>query len=790
MANSRIKGIVIEIDGNTTKLQDALKDVNKQVYGLNADLKDLNQALKLDPTNTQLLAQKQDVLQRAISETKNKLDTLKDAQKQMGDYNKLTDEQKSSYNALSKEIANTQNSLNKMNKELKETSKIDLSKVKDGLKKVGEVAATATKELLKVSAAVGTALAGVVAAGVKSYAQLEQNLGGIETLFKEDADLVIENAKRAAKEAGVSANEYMSGVASFSASLLQSLGGDTKKAADVADMAFKDMSDNANKFGTDMSSIQNAYQGFAKQNYTMLDNLKLGYGGTKTEMQRLLKDAEKFSGIKYDINNLSDVYQAIHIIQEEMGITGTTAEEAATTISGSFGTLKAELDNFLNGTGSPEALSEAVMNTLTNIGSAIEKLAPNILSGITQLVSTLLPQVVNIIINLAPQLLDAISNMIDNALNGVKNNTEGLKNTISTLMKKAIEFITINLPKIVEIAIIIIETLAEALIENLPMIIDSAITILLSIIDTITNNLDKIIILAIDLIITLATGLIDAIPKLVEKLPQIIISIVEALTSPEMLMKLVSVAPTMMLELAKALIESIPTLLTAVPDIIGQLLEDFIKWVQDTDFLQVGKDIVQAIIDGILSLVEEVKKAAGKVVDKIAGVFGESTDDAETWGKDMTSGLASGIKKGASKVLDATGLVGKGIKALLHFSRPDEGPLHDYEEWMPDFMKGLATGINKNAYLVQDAMQGLTSGMESTLGIDHIASDVNTAMGAINRGIETSLNPTINPNITMETNYRLMGLAMKEALQDMQIEMDDRELGRFVVKTVEQEVYN
>lgn len=266
-----IKGITIEIGGNTTKLEEALKGVNKQVYSLNTDLKNLNQALKLDPKNTELLAQKHDVLKRNIEATTEKLNTLKEAQRQMGDYNKLTDEQKTSYNKLSGEIAKSENALKGMNKELKESSKIDLGKLKDGLKKVGEVALDVSKKMLQVSAAVGTALAGFVAAGVKSYAELEQNLGGVETLFGDNANKVVENAKNAWKTAGVSANEYMADVTSFSASLLQSLGGDTAKAADVADMAFRDMSDNANKFGTDMQSIQNAYQGFAKQNYTMLD---------------------------------------------------------------------------------------------------------------------------------------------------------------------------------------------------------------------------------------------------------------------------------------------------------------------------------------------------------------------------------------------------------------------------------------------------------------------------------------------------------------------------------------
>ena len=189
----------------------------------------------------------------------------------MGAYNSLTEEQKENYRALSLEITKSQTALKKMNSELKTSTSVDLSKLKDGLKKVGDVTAEVTKKMMQVTAAVSGALAGLVTAGVKSYAKLEQNLGGVETLFGDSANKVVENAKKAFETAGVSANQYMEGVTSFSASLLQSLGGNTEKAADVADMAFMDMSDNANKFGTDMQSIQNAYQGFAKQNYTMLD---------------------------------------------------------------------------------------------------------------------------------------------------------------------------------------------------------------------------------------------------------------------------------------------------------------------------------------------------------------------------------------------------------------------------------------------------------------------------------------------------------------------------------------
>lgn len=216
----------------------------------------------------------------------------------------------------------------------------------------------------KLTTAITVPLAGAVTAVVKSYADMEQAIGGVETLFKGSAADVIANAETAYKRAGTSAVDYMEQVTSFSASLLQSVGGDTKEAARVADMAMVDMSDNANKFGTNIESIQNAYQGFAKQNYTMLDNLKLGYGGTKAEMERLLEDAEKLTGIKYDISNLNDVYEAIHVIQEEMGVTGTTALEATETISGSFGMAKAAISDFLANLGKPGADMEKFKNNM------------------------------------------------------------------------------------------------------------------------------------------------------------------------------------------------------------------------------------------------------------------------------------------------------------------------------------------------------------------------------------------------------------------------------------------
>ena len=299
-------------------------------------------------------------------------------------------------------------------------------------------------------AATGTvALAGLVTESVKSYAKVEQSIGGVETLFKDSANTVIENAQKAYQTAGVDANRYMEQVTSFSASLLQSVGGDTVKAAQAADTAIIDMADNANKMGTSIEAIQNAYQGFAKQNYTMLDNLKLGYGGTKTEMERLLANAEKFSGVHYDISNLNDVYSAIHVIQGELGITGTTAKEASSTISGSMASAKAAFENFLSGQGGIEQVIETFITAGTNIANAIIKMLPQIVNGVVGLLKGLLPML--------PQLLKAI---LPGLLTGAIELTKGIIAILPDLILMIAEMLPTMLPEIV-----------DAIVEIVPMLI-------------------------------------------------------------------------------------------------------------------------------------------------------------------------------------------------------------------------------------------------------------------------------------------------------------------------------
>ena len=281
--------------------------------------------------------------------------------------------------------------------------------------KLGGGLATAAKVGAAAVAAAGTAIVAIGKQAIEQYAEYEQLVGGVETLFKQSSDTVMGYAENAYKTAGMSANEYMDTVTSFSASLLQSLGGDTESAAKYADMAITDMSDNANKMGTSMEMIQNAYQGFAKQNYTMLDNLKLGYGGTKEEMQRLLEDAEKISGIEYDISSYADIVDAIHVVQTEIGITGTTAKEASTTIQGSVSSMKGAWENLLVGMADDNADFGQLVNNLVdsavtvgeNIIPRVEQTIQGLATFISSASDTIIPLVVDTIANNLPMIISA-----------------------------------------------------------------------------------------------------------------------------------------------------------------------------------------------------------------------------------------------------------------------------------------------------------------------------------------------------------------------------------------------
>ncbi len=469
-----------------------------------------------------------------------------------------------------------------------EKSSNKMSKLGSFMKGVG-------KGVLVATGAVATGSVALIKSVSSSYGALQQSIGGIETLFGKSADKVIKNANNAFTTAGISANDYMQQVTSFSASLLQALGGDTEKACDSADMAIRDMADNANKMGTSMESIQNAYQGFSKQNYTMLDNLKLGYGGTKTEMERLLKDAQKITGIKYDISNLNDVYQAIHVIQGELGITGTTALEAGATIEGSFNSLGASWQNFIAGLGNPDA--------------DMKQLVDNLAKGISGAVNNVIP-VINNMVAVLPTVMDSIIGAVESML-------PTLIQTFTSLIVKVIDAIVQLLPQFVPLAVDCILTVTQTLIENLPLIIDAGIQLIvglgqglvealptlipvivevvIKIVDTLISNLDLIINVALQLILALAQGIMEAIPKLIDYIPKIIESIITIIN--DNLPVVIEVGVKILITLIKGIISAIPQLIAQTPQIILSLIKGLLNGT--VQLFKAGKQLMGALWDGL-----------------------------------------------------------------------------------------------------------------------------------------------------------------------------------------------
>ena len=619
-----------------------------------------------------------------------------------------------------------------MNKELKSTSSINLDGLKDGLKKVGDVALDVSKKMLEISAAAGAALAGVVAAGIKSYAEYEQQLGGIEAMFDKNTaegaeafNKVVAKSKDAWKDLTMSTTDYYKTFTSTYTLVKNSIP-DQNKAIETTNKMIQLESDLSNTFGYDIETASNAINWALKGSFNYIDNLNLGIKGTK---EGFLEAAQACGYTVKSVDELTsdEILDVLTQYADKFGVLDRTANEAAGTIQGSVKSMKAAFDNFLNGSGSPQALIEAVTNVLKNLGKVIAEIAPNILEGVVELIQTLLPQVIQLIIDLVPQLMDAITNLIDQLLNMLKSNTDGIAETVTTLINKVVEFITTNLPKIIEIALILIETLAKGLIDSLPTIIDSALKLLFSIIDTILDNLDKIVDLALELIVTLAISLVDAIPKLVEKVPEIIVKLVDKLTDPEMLGKIIKAALVLIIELARGLIIALPELLKMPKTIIENLVNKIKERVTSTDWGKIGSDIIKGICDGfgrigqyITKKVNEVKDAITNKFKSIFGIHSPSKLMADTIGFNISAGIGEGI-----------------------------------EEGIPDALK-----------------------------------DANKAMKQLNAGIESSINPIVNPSITYDTNYKMMASAVKEALQDMTIVLDDENVGKFVVKTVTNEIYS
>ena len=764
-----------EVNATYGKNSQAQKELTDQLTKERAKLDEIGSTL--GKTSKEYLDQ-----QKVVEQLENKQDS----------YNKAVSEAKIQMNQAQAEVNKTTKELDNLGKELDDTEKSTKS-AGDGFTVFKGILANlgtqAINSAIKGLKSLGSALISVGKQAISSYADYEQLVGGVETLFKKSAPIVEKYANEAYKTAGLSANQYMETVTSFSASLIQSLGGNTKKASEYGNRAIIDMSDNANKMGTSMEMIQNAYQGFAKQNYTMLDNLKLGYGGTKTEMQRLIKDASKMKdvqkelGITVDGNSTSfaNIVNAISVMQKSMGIAGTTAKEASQTISGSVNAMKGAWQNLLTGMADDNANFEQLINNFVDsvltVGDNILPRIKTVITGISQMISGLLKELVPKLVKEIPPLLQetlpVLLEAVTTSLNAIIEVLPMIIDAISKLIPQIVSTLLQMLPQLIDVGIKGILSLIQGITDALPQLIAMLPTIIKQIVDTLLQNLPLIIETGIQLILALINGLVDALPQLIDYVPEVIETIVKILM--ENLPLIVSAAIQIIVALIKGLIQALPKIVTFMPRIILTMIKGIIEGLPK--FIENGGKIIASLITGIGNKIGNLKNKAGEIVKTIKDKIVNLPKEALTWGKDIVTGIADGIKGAVGKVTDAVKGVANKIKNFLHFSRPDEGPLRDYETYMPDFIQGLSSSLEKSSPLLINQIKALSGEIENAL-------QPNVALNG------SYLNETGSSDINTLNNFNSLVEAFKLALSDMKVELNDEEMGRFVDKTVANAIYN
>lgn len=550
--------------------------------------------------------------------------------------------------------------------------------------------ALAAKAGIATISAASAGIGAIVKSSASAYADYEQNIGGVETLFKDNADTIVKYASEAYKTAGISANDYMQNVTSFSASLLQGLGGDTAQAAKIANEAMVDMSDNANKMGTDISSIQNAYQGFAKQNYTMLDNLKLGYGGTQSEMARLINDSGVLGdSIKVNektVNSVSfdKMIEAIHKVQTDLDITGTTSKEAATTVSGSLGSVKAAWANLMAGMGDKNAdlknLIKEMVSTVKTFAKNILPVIKQALSGVTTLISELAPDIAaelpQLVSDLLPQLIEAGTQIFQALVKGISDN-------IGTITQAAITAIT---------------TIATALIQNTGPLVQSLATIITTIAQALPTILPGLINAIVEQIPTVIQAVIDCMPAIIDGTIQIVTAIAEALVDNIDL--IIDSAVQIIDALAMSLSDSdtAAKLAQSALEIIGTLTMELLKNLPDilADGILIAVELIKGIAQGMVDYFAPVSGALSDMLIDLTDWFSRKWNDFKEWGSDMIQAFIDGIKEKWQSLKDTVCDVASSVKDFLGFSEPDKGPLSNFHTFAPDMMDLFAKGIADN----------------------------------------------------------------------------------------------
>ena len=560
--------------------------------------------------------------------------------------------------------------------------------------KAGQSAGSSIVSTLKkvfIAAGIGKALLSTLTEGGK----LQQSLGGIETLFKDNADRVKGYAKEAYRTTGLSANAYMENVTGFSASLLQSLGGDTKKAAETANMAMIDIADNSNKMGTSMEAIQNAYQGFAKQNYTMLDNLKLGYGGTKKEMERLLKDAQKITGVKYDINNLNDVYEAIHVIQGELDITGTTAKEASTTLTGSFNAMKASFQDVLGAL----ALGEGLKPALQGLASTVSTfLFGNLIPMIGNILAQLPGMLITFVQVALPQFVQMGTDMINSLASGFDFGMEEFWANFSEMINV---LLTDYLPQFLETGVELITELVNGLLSAIPDVITGMGEILNSLMIVIMDAVPQLMQAGFDLIKNMAQGIFNNMPAITKSMVDVLDKLLRTILDnlPQFLEKGIELIGRM----AMGIWNNLPQIISTLTNLLIALIRKIGEYLPQ--FLQKGVELIGKMLAGIVQKAPELIAKLPAIIVQILASIGRFTAEFVSMGGQLLMGLAKGIAGAVGNVIKAAVNACKGVVSKIKSFFGIHSPSRVFAEIGEFLDLGLAEGIEDNIKPVQSAME-------------------------------------------------------------------------------------
>ena len=815
MARSKSFGGSIALTGES-EYQKALRGISDNLKVLGSEMKAVTSAYNSNDKSVSNLYSQQKLLNKQIAEQKEAVKTyekaLADAEKETGANSGTTKKWQYELNNAKAKLNDLESNLNSNKEAIKNFGKEEddasqkTIKFGDIIKAnlISEIIIGGIKALGSAMKTMGSAFVDVGKQALSSYADYEQLKGGIDTLFKDSADKVIENANNAFATTGLSANAYMENVMGFSASLLQSLGGDTAKASEVANMALIDMSDNANKFGTDMASVQNAYQSFAKGQYQLLDNLKLGYGGTKEEMQRLLADAQKITGVKYDIKNLNDVYQAIHVIQGELGITGTTSKEASTTIQGSTIAMKSAWQNLLTGIADDNANFDVlVSNFTTSLLTMSENILPRIstiASGLGKLVGGLASSLLS---NL-PTIIQTGKDLIMNIGSGITSAFPTLIPIVQELVGQLFNFFSEQAPLLIDSGVSLLETIGQGLVENIPQFISKGLDLLQNFADFLTENVPILIQSGISFVRNMVQGLVQALPELISRVPVMISQFANVINDN---------APTiiqggigLIWDLIKGLISAIPTLIANIPQIIQAILD---VW-QAFNWIDLGKNVVKFLGNGLTSMVGFAKSSISNVKDGIINFIKDLPNNLFNIGKNAISNLGGAIQSMLgwikTKAVDiGTGVINS-IKGVLSWENIKQvginlvkglwNGISDMTGWIIDKVKGFGSsvlggikkffGINSPSKLMENEVgKYLAQGVG--VGFSDEMKEVTDNMAS---AIPTNFDATITGGTNTPIGDNSLISAFKVALKDVKVVMNDRELGTFVVDTMGKVVYS